>query len=107
MDDETLSDIQTQEHQPNKAAQGAAAQVAGLGALAIVGPILAFPFVADFVGRMAVVLVVGLVVAALRRQMDDVEVWSVGERVVKGESGDMLVVVGVYGGVMAFLALLV
>ncbi|KAK0649653.1 hypothetical protein B0T16DRAFT_457046 [Cercophora newfieldiana] len=101
--DESKFDTQQQE----KSAPGAAAQVAGLGALAIVGPILAFPFVADFVGRMAVVLVVGLVVAALRRRMDDAEVWSVGERVVKGESGDMLVVGGVYGAVMAFLALLV
>jgi hypothetical protein len=85
----------------------AAAQVASLGALAILGPILAFPFVADFVGRMAVVLVFGLIVAALRRRMDDTEVWSVGERVVKGESGDVIVVVGVYGAVMAVLALLV
>jgi len=87
---------------------GAVGQVSALCALAIVGPILAFPFVADFVGRMAVVLVVGLAVAALRRRMlDSQEIWSASERLVKGDSGDLIVVVGVYGAVMAVLALLV
>ena len=82
----------------------AAAQVASLGAVAIIGPIMAFPFVGDFVGRMAVVLVVGLVVAALRRQMDDESVWAVGERVARGEGREWGVLVGGYLVVMGVLA---
>ncbi|KAK5654313.1 hypothetical protein OQA88_7491 [Cercophora sp. LCS_1] len=85
---------------------GPAGQAAALCALAIIGPILAFPVVTDFVGRMAVVLVVSLAVAALRRRMIDTGVWEGGEVVIKEGEGDIGVVVGVYGGVMAVIAML-
>lgn len=75
-------------------------------ALAIIGPILAFPVVTDFVGRMAVVLVAGLAVAALRRRMIDTGVWEGGDMVLREGEGDFGTVIGVYGGVMAVLALL-
>ncbi|KAK1757101.1 hypothetical protein QBC47DRAFT_297930 [Echria macrotheca] len=89
---------------------GPAGQLAGLAALAIVAPILAFPLVADFVGRMAVVLVVGLAVAALRRKMVDSGLLLGGE--VSGRPTEVvvenegMVLVGVYAGVMAVIALL-
>ena len=85
-------------------------QPACLGALAIIGPILAFPIVTDFVGRMAVVLVVGLAIAALRRRMIDLGMWEEGgEKVLLqhgGESRDGTVLLGAYGVVMAVIAML-
>ena len=48
---------------------GPTGQFAGLAALAVVGPVLILPVVSDFVGRMAVAMVFGLVIAALKRKM--------------------------------------
>jgi hypothetical protein len=63
---------------------------------------------------MAVVLVVGLVVSALRGRMDDGllgvnvgEGMRTGEEAVVTSTRDVLVLVGVYGGVMGFLAVVV
>lgn len=86
----------------------AAGQAAGLGALAVIGPILAFPIVKDFVGRMAVVLVVGVAVAALRRKMIDSGIWEGGEqRLLRGGGWeDGMVFLGVYGAMMATIAML-
>ncbi|KAK0611994.1 hypothetical protein B0T14DRAFT_339562 [Immersiella caudata] len=84
-----------------------------LAALAVVAPILTFGFITDFVFRMAVVLVVGLVVSALRTRMDDgVEEGGIpAQGRARGEAAtstrDILVLVGVYGGVMGFLAVVV
>lgn len=89
-------------------AASASAQPACLGALAIIGPILAFPIVTDFVGRMAVVLVVGLAIAALRRRMIDSGMWEDGEQKLLhgGESRNGTVLLGAYGVVMAVIAML-
>lgn len=69
---------------------------------------MAFPIVTDFVGRMAVVLVVSLAIAALRRRMIDSGIWEDGEpRVLQGgESKDGTVLLGAYGVVMAVIAIL-
>ncbi|KAK4446589.1 hypothetical protein QBC34DRAFT_304921 [Podospora aff. communis PSN243] len=86
-----------------------------LGALAITAPILTFGFITDFVFRMAVVLVVGLVVSALRGRMDDslragageAPQQATGEEAAVTSTRDVLVLVGIYGGVMGFLAAVV
>ncbi|KAK3384844.1 hypothetical protein B0H63DRAFT_393730 [Podospora didyma] len=75
--------------------------VACLAAVAVVGPVVAFPVVTDFLGRMAVVLVAGLAVAALRQKVTDTRV-GVGGQSVKSE--DVLPVVGVYAVVMVIIA---
>ncbi|KAK3346871.1 hypothetical protein B0T25DRAFT_613534 [Lasiosphaeria hispida] len=81
-------------------------QVASLAAVAVVLPVCAFPLVGDFVGRMAVVLVAGLAVAALRERLADAGVWigvGVGQVL---RPGDVMVIVGVYVGVMGVVAVL-
>ncbi|KAK0725498.1 hypothetical protein B0H67DRAFT_133339 [Lasiosphaeris hirsuta] len=81
-------------------------QVASLAAVAVVLPVCAFPLVGDFVGRMAVVLVAGLAVAALRERLADAGVWiGVGAGQVL-RPGDVMVIVGVYVGVMGVVAVL-
>ena len=79
----------------------ATAQIAVLLAVAIIGPVIFFPIVNDFVGRMALVLVVGMTVGALRGRMVDLGTIEGG---MKGE--DVMVLAGVYGGVMGVVAAL-
>ncbi|KAK3938961.1 hypothetical protein QBC46DRAFT_389014 [Diplogelasinospora grovesii] len=79
-------------------------QAAGLAAIAVVIPVLAFPVITDFVGRMAVVLVAGLAVAALRRKLAEAGFWIGSRQVLR--ASDLLTVVGVYGSVMVVVAAL-
>lgn len=87
--------------------QSGPAQIAVLLALAVIGPVLFFPLVSDFVGRMALVLVVGV---AVRGRMVDSEGGEAGEGGIRGErmkGEDVLLWAGVYAGVMAVVAALV
>jgi len=86
-------------------------QASLLAALAVLLPIVIFRFMAvGFAGRMAVVFVVGLSVAALRRSLGDDGFWIGGG----GDGGEhMLIsaadvgtVVGAYGVVMGLVAVL-
>lgn len=92
--------------------QNGPAQIAVLLAVAVIGPVLFFPLVSDFVGRMALVLVVGVAVGAVRGRMVDMDVGGgggggVGEGVVEMKSEDVLLWAGVYAGVMGVVAALV
>lgn len=85
--------------------QSGPAQIAVLLAVAVIGPVLFFPLVSDFVGRMALVLVVGVAVGAVRERMVDSEGGEAGEGGIKGE--DVLLLAGLYAGVMVVVAALV
>lgn len=90
--------------------QNGPAQIAVLLAVAVIGPVLFFPLVSDFVGRMALVLVVGVAVGAVRGRMVDLDGGDAGEGGVTGEGvkgEDVLMLAGVYAGVMAVVAALV
>ncbi|KAK0750231.1 hypothetical protein B0T18DRAFT_389690 [Schizothecium vesticola] len=99
--------------------QSGPAQIAVLLAVAIIGPVLFFPLVSDFVGRMALVLVVGVAVGAVRGRMVDLDGGGGrGEGVEGGMRGegmksdgmkgeDVLLLAGVYAGVMGVVAALV
>ncbi|KAK1833404.1 hypothetical protein QBC39DRAFT_370001 [Podospora conica] len=102
---------QQQQREPLQMQSGPA-QIAVLMAVAVIGPVLFFPLVSDFVGRMALVLVVGIAVAAMRGRMVDVEGvgGGGGEMVVDGggmKSEDVLLLAGAYAGVMGVMAALV
>ncbi|KAK4032330.1 hypothetical protein C8A01DRAFT_20585 [Parachaetomium inaequale] len=82
-------------------------QAAILAALAILLPILTFPVVTDFAGRIAMVVVAGLVVAALRRRLAeagicDQSLVAENQRVLVGGGGGRIVVG--YGVGMAIVA---
>ena len=84
-------------------------QAASLVALAVLLPMVVFRLmVVDFASRMAVVLVVGLLVAALRRSLGDAGFWvgGGGEQMVVSVA-DVGTVVGAYGVVMGLVAVLV
>lgn len=85
--------------------QSGPAQIAVLLAVAVIGPVLFFPLVSDFVGRMALVLVVGVAVGAVRERMVDSEGGEAGAGGMKGE--DVLPLAGLYAGVMVVVAALV
>lgn len=90
--------------------QSGPAQIAVLLAVAVIGPVLFFPLVSDFVGRMALVLVVGVAMGAVRGRMVDSEGGEAGEGGIRGEGmkgEDVLLWAGVYAGVMAVVAALV
>lgn len=88
-------------------------QVAALAALAVLLPVVVFRITeVGFAGRMAVVLVVGLLVGALRQTLGDAGFWIGGG----GDHGggqilisavDVGTVVGVYGVVMSLVAVLI
>lgn len=86
--------------------QSGPAQIAVLLAVAVIGPVLFFPLVSDFVGRMALVLVVGVAVGALRERLVDSEGGEAGEGGMK-EGEDVLLLAGLYAGVMVVVAALV
>ncbi|KAK4149193.1 hypothetical protein C8A00DRAFT_19089 [Chaetomidium leptoderma] len=77
-----------------------------LAFLAVVLPILMFPVTTDFLGRMAIVSVVGLVVSALRRNLAEAESRArlSGGKQEGPSSSNGWVVVAVYGAVMAVVA---
>jgi len=63
-------------------------------AVAVLVPILTFTFIPSFIGRMTVVLLVALAIFGTQAQAGVIGV----------DRRDLLVCVGVYGGVMAVLA---
>lgn len=83
-------------------------QAAILASLALILPVLIFPVVTDFAGRMAIVLVAALVVSALRRNLAGAglgELWRDATCRRGGYGGGHeWVVAGVYGAVMAVVA---
>jgi len=87
-------------------------QASLLAALAVLLPIVIFRIMAaGFAGRMAVVFVVGLSVAALRRSLGDAGFWIGGGGGDGGEqmlisTADVGTVVGAYGVVMGLVAVL-
>ncbi|KAK3690174.1 hypothetical protein B0T22DRAFT_375130 [Podospora appendiculata] len=80
-------------------------QAAGLAALGVVVPVVTFPVIVDFVGRMAVVLVVGLGIASLRRRLGEAGMWIGSGQVFR--AGEGMIVAGIYGLSMALVAVVV